>query len=123
MAAGKNQKVQQVMKLVQQLRKLEMEILLGDSDEAVPGKDLPMETVDELKSTVDSLRASIWCYIQCRREHSNESVAQLTSHYRMRRVVEMLRQARTARQVTSSHDTGLERLEVMTDQTVKTYLA
>lgn len=114
MAPGKTQKAHHIKKLVKQLQDLEMELLFGESYRSGHEQEVPLEAVEELKSIVDSLRSSIWCYLQCRQEHSNQSVAELTNHYRMRRVVEMLRQARVARRATASNDISLSTLELMT---------
>lgn len=87
-------KADRLRSAIEELRRVEMDILFDRNGHGE--QELPLAIVEEFKSMVDNLRSSIWCYLQCRKEHSTQSVAELTSLYRMRRVVEMLREARAA---------------------------
>jgi hypothetical protein len=90
-------KAERIRSAIEELRRIEVDILFDKDDHGE--QELPLAIVEEFKSVVDNLRSSTWCYLQCRKEHSTHSVAELTRHYRMRRVVEMLREARTGRKM------------------------
>jgi len=90
-------KADRLRSAIEELRRVEMDILFDKNSHGE--QELPLAVVEEFKSMVDNLRSSTWCYLQHRREHSTQSVAELTRQYRMRRVVEMLREARAARKM------------------------
>jgi hypothetical protein len=79
-----------------ELKQIDLDVLFPVSQTTFMGGDSAEDNLlFELKGVVDDLRTSIWCRMK-QTAQSDEETMKMVDHYRMRRVVQMLRQIRTS---------------------------
>jgi hypothetical protein len=87
---------------IEELKQIDLEVLFPSGELNTSDRAEEDHLLFELKGLVDELRTSIWCRFKAA-ETSDQELNKIIDFYRMRRVVQMLRQIRTSeRKVTKA---------------------
>ncbi|MCU1286057.1 MAG: hypothetical protein JWO13_2407 [Acidobacteriales bacterium] len=89
-------RAERLKRAIIELKQIDIEVLFPTSETKFINDDSAEGSLlFELKGVVDDLRTSIWCRMK-QTAQSDEETMKMVDHYRMRRVVQMLRQIRTS---------------------------
>jgi hypothetical protein len=88
-------RAERLKRAIEELKQIDLEVLFPATIPSADDRAEEDRLLFELKGIVDELRTSIWCRFKAAAT-SNQDANKMIDFYRMRRVVQMLRQIRTS---------------------------
>jgi hypothetical protein len=88
-------RAERLKRAIDELKQIDLEVLFPAAEICAADRAEEDRLLFELKGIVDELRASIWCRFKAAAS-SDEDAQKMIDFYRMRRVVQMLRQIRVS---------------------------
>jgi hypothetical protein len=106
-------RAERLKRAIEELKQIDLEVLFPVGELSADDRAEEDRLLFELKGLVDELRTSIWCRFKAAAT-SDEDASKIIDFYRMRRVVQMLRQIRTSERKAakaSKRDSNLQQIE------------
>jgi hypothetical protein len=88
-------RAERLKRAIEELKQIDLEVLFPVGELSANDRAEEDRLLFELKGLVDELRTSIWCRFKAAAS-PDEDASKMIDFYRMRRVVQMLRQIRTS---------------------------
>jgi hypothetical protein len=88
-------RAERLKRAIEELKQIDLEVLFPSADISAADRAEEDHLLFELKGLVDELRTSIWCRFKAA-VTSDQDAQKMIDFYRMRRVVQMLRQIRSS---------------------------
>jgi hypothetical protein len=106
---------------IEELKQIDMDVLFPSALSAAQDRAEEDRLLFELKGIVDEVRTSIWCRFKAM-EESDQDAQKMVDFYRMRRVVQMLRQVAIGvprNNRPSKHISSLQEIEMATEAAIE----
>jgi hypothetical protein len=107
-----------IKRAISDLNKIDVNLLFPEAGMSDVQDSEEAALLLQLKAAVDDLRTSMWCRMRAK-ENNNEESKRLVEFHRMRKVANLLRQARRPLSMIRNEASLIERYETMAEETLR----